>query len=219
MAFALLLLLPAKVLLASGTDNPQKPGDQATINTEDESVKPGMLWGTTIQRENFRPLTGKQRWELYWRQTYWTPGVFFRAAGPALGSHLDNDPPEWGQGAEGYARRFGDRFARFAIEGSIEAVAAASLGYDVRYVRCSCSGFFPRLGHAMSWTFLTLNRNGRTVFNAPQVGSAFAAEFIGNTWMPKGHSSTADAMRGVGVELGVGVIFNAIREFIPAKKK
>ncbi len=211
-----LLALP---VFAAGFEVPQDGSVQTAKPAADEPVKPGMLWGTVVRRDEFRPLTGRQRWGLYWRQTYWTPGAFFRAAGPALGAHLDDDPPQWGQGAEGYARRLGDRFARFTIQDSIEAAAAAGLGYDVRYLRCDCRGFFPRFGHAVAWNFLTLSRKGRTVFDGPQVGSAFAAEFIGNTWMPKGHRSTADAMRGVGVELGIGVLFNTIREFLPAKKR
>jgi len=214
--YSLLTAMPA---WAAGTELPQDRTAQSTAKPAEETIKPGMFWGTVIRRDEFSPLTGKQRWGLYWRQTYWTPGVFFRAAGPALGAHLDNDPPEWGQGAGGYARRFGDRFARFTIKGSIEAAAAAAMGYDVRYVRCSCRGLFPRLGHAVAWNFLTLDRNGKTVFDAPLVGSAFAAEFIGNTWLPKGHRSTADAMRGVGVELGIGVLLSTIREFVPAKKR
>jgi hypothetical protein len=219
MAWALASLLLALPAWASELEVPaDNPGQATTKPAAAETVKPGMFWGTVIRRDEFSPLTGKQRWGLYWRQTYWTPGAFFRAAGPALGAHLDNDPPQWGQGAAGYSRRFADRFARSTIQDSIEAAAAAALEYDVRYVRCGCRGFFPRLGHAITWNFLTLDRKGRKVFDAPLVGSAFAAEFIGNTWLPKGHRSAADAMRGVGVELGIGVLFNTIREFVPARK-
>lgn len=50
--------------------------------------------GEPVVSSVYRPLTGKERWERYLRETFWSPGVFFRAAGPALGAHLSNEPPE-----------------------------------------------------------------------------------------------------------------------------
>jgi len=35
-------------------------------------------------RASYAPLTGKERWNLYLREAFWSPGVFFKAAGPAL---------------------------------------------------------------------------------------------------------------------------------------
>ncbi len=169
----------------------------------------------TVNRSDWRPLTGEERWRIYWRTTYASPGTFFRAAGPALGDHLNDRPEVWPQGMEGYSRRFANRFARFALQDSLSHASSAALGYDVRYVRCECTGFFPRFGHALKWNFLTLDRNGRTVLNTPRIGSAFAAEFIGNAWMPEGYRTNAEAFRGVGIQLGVGALFNTIREFAP----
>lgn len=183
------------------------------------AIRPGMFWGTVITRAEFQPLTGSERWGLYWRQTYWRPGVLFGNAGPALGAHLNNEPPQWGQGAEGYSRRFANRFARSAIRDTASAAGSAALGYDVRYVRCDCKGFFPRFGHAIAWNFLTLNRDGKTVLNTPRIGATFASEFIGRTWMPAGYNGAADAMRSGAMQLGIGAIFNSIREFSPRKQR
>ncbi len=184
-----------------------------------EIVQPGMLWGAVIKRDEFQPLTGEQRWGLYWRQTYFMPGALFRTAVPALFEHLDDEPPQWGQGMEGYAKRFGNRLARSAIRDTVRAGTAAALGYDVRYVKCDCKGAFPRVGHALLWNFVTLNRNGKTVLDVPRVAGSFSSEFIGNTWMPAGYNSAGDALRSGGVQLAFGSVFNIIREFAPRKKK
>jgi hypothetical protein len=178
-------------------------------------------WGryfNTVDRGEWQPLTGGERWRIYWRAAYASPGAFFRAAGPALGDHTNDRPEVWPQGAEGYGRRFANRFARFTIQDSLSHAASAALGYEVRYVRCGCQGFFPRFGHALLWNFLTLDRKGGTVLNTPRIGSAFAAEFIGNTWMPAGYRTSAEAFRGVGIQLGVGALFNTVREFAPRGK-
>ena len=199
----------------------QQPPISTALPAEnpDSLVKPGMLWGTVITKDEFQPLTGKERWSLYWRQSYARPGAFFGNAGPALGAHLENDPPEWGQGMEGYSKRFANRFARSAIRDSISAAGSAALGYDVRYVKCDCTGFFPRLGHSIAWNFLTLNRDGKTVLNVPRIGGSFAGEFIGRTWMPAGYNSVGDTFRSGGVQLGIGAVFNIVREFSPSKRR
>ena len=203
--------------LASAQESPVPPA--APVAKPVSTVQPGMLWGTVITRDEFQPLTGKERWGLYWRQSYWRPGAFFGNAGPALGAHLNNEPPQWGQGMEGYSKRFANRFARSAIRDSVQAAGSAALGYDVRYVKCDCKGFLPRFGHAIAWNFVTLNRNGKTVLNVPRIGGSFASEFIGNTWMPAGYNSAGDAFRSGAVQLGFSSIFNAFREFAPRKKK
>lgn len=214
-------LLFGPFLFGLGLTSAQQPpvAPPALAAKPESIVRPGMLWGTVITRDEFQPLTGKERWGLYWRQSYWRPGAFFGNAGPALGAHLNNEPPQWGQGMEGYSKRFANRFARSAIRDSVSAAGSAALGYDVRYVKCDCKGFFPRFGHAIAWNFLTLNRSGKTVLNAPRIGGTFASEFIGRTWMPSGYDGAGDAMRSGAVQLGVGSLFNMIREFAPRKKK
>jgi hypothetical protein len=163
----------------------------------------------------YRPLTGRERWNLYLREAFWSPGAFFRAAGPALGTHLNNEPPEWGQGTASYSRRFANRFGRFALQESYEAAGAAVLQHEVRYRRSSRSGFLPRAAHALTANFVTYDKNGRRVPHISRVGSAFAAEFTGNLWMPARYRDTSSALRGVGMELGVSSAFNLIREFAP----
>lgn len=206
----LLALLPATA---------QEPTEPPVQKSEVSVMKDWGRYFRTVEREGYRPPAAAERWEIYWRTTYASPGTFFRAAVPALGEHLDDRPEAWPQGTEGYSLRFANRFARFALQSSLSHASSAALGYEVRYVRCGCSGVMRRLGHAMLWNFLTLDRDGRTVVNTPRIGAAFAAEFIGNAWMPDGYRTRQEALRGVGLQLGVGAMFNVIREFAPRRKQ
>jgi hypothetical protein len=167
----------------------------------------------------YQPLTGQERWDLYLRAAYWSPGAVFRAAGPALGAQLNNEPSAWGQGMEGYGKRFANRFGRFTLKETFEAAGAAALGHEVRYIRAKRSGFLPRAAHALTANFVTYDRDGRRTPHIARVGSAFAAEFTGNLWMPAGYRDPSRAVRGVGMELGVGSAFNLIREFAPELKR
>jgi hypothetical protein len=187
-------------------------------NEENRGDNPITLQAGT-GRGSYQALTGKERWNLYLRKAFWSPGVLFRAAGPALGAHLKNEPPAWGQGAEGYSKRFANRFGRFTLQETYEAAGAAALGHEVRYVRSKRSGFFPRAGHALAANFVTYDRNGRRTPHIARVGSAFAAEFTASLWMPAGYRDASTAMRGVGVELGVSSAFNLLREFAPELKR
>lgn len=168
---------------------------------------------------SYQPLSGKERWNLYLRDAFWSPGVFFRAAGPALGAQLNNGPPTWGQGAEGYSKRFANRFGRFALKETYQAAGAAALGHEVRFVRSERSGFLPRAAHALTANFVTYDRNGRRTPHVARVGSVFAAEFTGDLWMPAGHRDASTALRGVGMELGASTAFSLIREFAPELKR
>jgi len=165
------------------------------------------------------PLTGKERMDLYIHDAFWSPGVFFRAAGPALGKQMKNDPAEWGQGMEGYSKRFADRFGRFTIAKSVEAGSAALLQHEVRYLPSKRTGFFPRASHALVANFVTVDRNGHRVPNVSRVGGVLAGEFTGNLWMPDGSRSASNAMRGAGMHLGVTSVFNLFREFSPEIKR
>jgi hypothetical protein len=203
--------LDFRVLPESGADE--------NGGTASEGKVPQLRVRAQAEPGDCQPLTGKERWNLYLRETFWSPGAFFRAAGPALGTHLNNEPPEWGQGTAGYSRRFANRFGRFALRESYEAAGAALLQHEVRYRRGSRSGFLPRAAHALTASFVTHDKNGRRVPHISRVGSAFAAEFTGNLWMPAGYGDTSSALRRVGMELGVSSAFNLIREFAPELKR
>jgi hypothetical protein len=201
------------------TPDPVRQGDGSngeTGNLDGDAPKPPVA---VVAQSNYMPLTAKERWDRYLRDAFWSPGVFFRAAGPALGAQMNNEPPQWGQGMEGYSKRFANRFGRFALEESYEAAGAALLQHEVRYIRSKRSGFLPRAAHALTADFVTYDRSGRRTPHFARVGSVIAAEFTGNLWMPNGYRDASTAMRGVGVELGVGSAFNLIREFAPELKR
>src|SRR4051812_34883687 len=213
------LLCVISLLLSSVAVRAQaQPNGAAAISTEEiPRVVPN---DASVARSGaYQPLTGNERWNLYLRRAFWSPGVFLRAAGPALGAQLNNEPPSWGQGMEGYSKRFANRFGRFALQETYEAVGAAALGHEGRYIRSNRSGFLPRARHALISDFVTCDRRGRLTPHVARIGSMFGAEFTGKLWMPAGYNDTATAMRGVGVQLGVSSGFNLIREFAPEMKR
>lgn len=84
-------------------------------------------------------LSFKERFKLY-RRTILRP---YSVLGPAYGAGVgqwENEPPEWGQGAAGYARRFGSGMGRHVISETIRFGVSAIDGEDPRYYASTDTG-------------------------------------------------------------------------------
>jgi hypothetical protein len=107
-----------------------------------------------------------------------------------------DSPPEWGQSAGGFGKRFGSDFGIAAIGTTARYGLAEAFREDTLYYRCECSGPLPRLSHAVIST-LTGRRgqDGHRVFSI----SALAAPYVGSitavyAWYPD-RFNTKDAFR------------------------
>jgi hypothetical protein len=99
-------------------------------------------------------------------------------AGSALAAGMNqftNSPPEWNQGVEGYARRFGSDFGIVGVGTTTRYALSQALREDAMYYRCECRGFGPRLRHALIST-LTARRgeDGHVVFSLPALVAPYA---------------------------------------------
>src|SRR5689334_18314159 len=66
--------------------DPAQQGGVSEERTVDPDSDPPTPRVAGAVQSSFQTLTGKERWNLYLRDAFWSPGVFFRAAGPALGA-------------------------------------------------------------------------------------------------------------------------------------
>ena len=109
---------------------------------------------------------------------------FFDAFGPypIIGAGLaaginqaDKTPPEWGQGARGYSKRFRSDFGIAAVTTTTRYALSQAFHEDTLYYRCECKGVFRRLSHAVISTF-TARRgdDGHRVFSFPDLVAPYA---------------------------------------------
>lgn len=207
---AVLLLAPhgfAQATMSSGVPTPQA-APQLNVN---------WLYGAYVPRDApLDPLTGHQRLKLFLRQTFTAPGIYVKTALFSIGDQINNSPPSWGTGFGGYARRVGSRQGQFVIQNSFVALGNGILGYEPRYNRCRCSGFWRRTGHALGRNFITYGRTEKTL--QPQLalyGGAFAAAVVAGTWKPRERDLVAEGYRGVITQVGFGIAANWVGEFAP----
>lgn len=143
----------------------------------------------------------------YTRPTEMTKVVnyLFDASGPypivsaAVASGIGqagNSPPEWGQGAEGYRKRFVSDLGIAAVSTTTRYALSEAFKEDALYYRCECKGVLPRLGHAVisTWT-ARRGEDGYRVFSIP----ALVAPYVGSMtavygWYP-GRYNAKDALR------------------------
>jgi len=190
-------------------ENPKPSGDiEVNVN---------WLYGSYVPKDvPLTPLNGHQRLRLYIRQTYTTPGIYIKAAAFALHDQVHEAYPEWGDGFEGFAKRLGSRQAQFIIQNSVTSLGDGILGWEPRYDRCRCKGFWPRTRHAIVRNFVTYNRTERSF--RPQIMpylGAFAGSAIATNWEPGHPRWQVKGYQAVISQIPVGAGINFIGEFAP----
>ena len=130
---------------------------------------------------------------------------FFDAFGPypiagaaiAAGiNQVEGTPPEWGNDAEGYGKRFGSNFAIAAVSVTTRYTLAKAFREDTLYYRCECKGFVPRLNHAVISTFTSRRGDdGRRGFSLPALVAPYAGTMTAvYGWYP-GRYNAMDGFR------------------------
>ena len=110
-------------------------------------------------------------------------------AGAAVAAGINqwtNSPLEWGQGAEGFGKRFGSDFGIAAVGTTTRYGLAEAFKEDTLYYRCECGGPFPRLRHAVI-SALTGRRgpDGHRVFSFSALAAPYAGSVIAvHAWYP-----------------------------------
>jgi len=172
---------------------------------------------TSASGSGYRPLTGGERWKIYFKQTYWSVGAYFGSFFAALVlDQAKGDPKEWGGGFRGYGRRVLSRWATGnVVQNSFQHPAAAVLNEDVRYITSNQHGFKRRAGHAVLYSFLTYNNQGRPTLNIANIGGYYVASAASTLWLP-GHRNAALYTLSDGSQaIGLSVPVNLLQEFWP----
>jgi hypothetical protein len=147
-------------------------------------------------------------------QSLGTRGLVGSALGAAIGQAM-NTPSEWGQGMEGFGKRYGSGFAGTLTRQSMEFGVEAILHQDPRYFPSEEKSFKARLKNVLLQSVVTRTDNGRYQFAYARVGSAFANGQLVNAWQPRSNNSFGDGvLRGL-VSLGSDAGFNFLQEFVP----
>lgn len=188
----------------------QTPGNANAVDVN-------WLYGAYVPKDvPLKALTKRLRLKLYLAQSFTTPGIYIKSTVFSLSDQITNSPPEWGGGISGYGRRFGSRYGQSLIQNTLSTTGNALLGYEPRYDRCRCTGFWPRTGHAFKRNFVTYNRTEKDL--RPQFAlyaGAFGSGAISSLWFPSNPNAWVEGYQATIVQAGWGLATNWVGEFAP----
>lgn len=190
---AVLLLAPAITTCAAQQEPAQPPAspqptEKVGLVTKLRVLPAEWIIGPYVPSTSpLKPLTLRERQEVYVRQTFLTAGSYVARMFSAGIDQARGVPSAWGGGMEGYGLRFGSRYGQFVILNTIHSVGNAALGYESRYDLCRCKGFWARSGHAIARNFYTYNFTERERrLQIPLYAGSFGSGMISSVWLP-GH--------------------------------
>jgi hypothetical protein len=162
------------------------------------------------------PLTAGQKFKVVARSSF--DYVEFPWYGFLAGlSQAEDSERGYGQGAQGYAKRYGAAFADGTIENFLtSATLPAILHQDPRFFQDGKGGFWHRTGYAVSRIFITRTDSGGSQFNYSEiVGSAMAAGISTYTYHPHADQTLSNTASVWGTQVGYDTITIVVKEFWP----
>jgi len=216
------------VTLAQAGDSPTPQGQdrssdqngtaaQGSASEGQRQLRVNPLTGLVSDTEgSYTPLTGEERWKLYWKMNYFSVGAYF---GPFFSALLldqaTGSPAEWGGGFAGYGRRVASRTASAILQGTFQAPVAYLLHEDVRYIASKQPGFKRRALHAIVYSFLTYNNSGRPTLNIANLGGYYASTAVSTVWLPGHYKVLSYTLSNSTEQIGLTLPVNILQEFWP----
>jgi hypothetical protein len=214
-----------KIPASSFIGNPGK--DCATTKTDPAPVPPQiapqnrrLFWvlpnyTTVEQREQFTPLSAGTKFKLS-AKTMTDPVTVFFIGGIALVGQARNSDPTFGQGFQGYDKRFATFYADTGI-GTLmtTSVFPTLLRQDPRYFQLGKRSKWHRALYAASRIFVAASDRGELQFNYSEiVGNAVAAG-ISNAYHPQSQRTLGNTVSVWGTDTMLNMLCNVAKEFWP----
>ena len=158
------------------------------------------------------PMTPKLKFKLVLRSTT-DPVTFLVAAGLAGVEQKRDIFPGYGQGLEGYAKRFGAAYADTLISKMVSrAILPTVLHQDPRYFYRGSGSTRSRIFYALA-AVITRGDNGQMQPNYSQVFGNFASSGISNLYRAPGDRTVSLTFRNGLIMTASGAVENLLREF------
>lgn len=165
------------------------------------------------------PLTPRGKFTLAFKDTV-DPFTFVSAAFYGGIAQWQNDYSGYGQGAQGYGKRFAAAYADQAIGNYLtEAIFPVLLRQDPRYFRLGTGGTLARLGYALSRTLITRTDAGKKQFNFSEFLGNSTAAGISTLYYPAAQRTIGEVGEKFALQLVGDSAFNVLIEFWPDMRR
>jgi hypothetical protein len=210
---------------STGSDQPPPPAAPVVTTSASKPIDNrayGILpnYRTANYADPFEPLSASRKFKIAQKDSFDYPIFFLGAVFAGLGQ-LDNAHPNFGQGAEGFAKRYVTSFADQAIGNYMtEGLMPALLHEDPRYFRQGpeYGSVKKRIFYAATRVFVTRTDKGNWRYNFSELLGNAAASGIANAYYPQERGFGDNAQR-VGTQFATDAFSQVLKEFWPDIKK
>lgn len=227
------VLMTAFCLISQGQQMPTAPTDTPPATTERPTITTTAAGETRSASESFlkrtqfspalaeskQPLSTAGKFRLFAAQSVSPANMGVAAAVAGIGQALDR-PEGYGQGAEGYGKRFGANMATGASKSFFGNFLIPSLLHeDPRFFRQGSGSFGQSVKYAFRHVFVTKNDSGGDAFNWSGVIAPIAAQSIANAYLPEHERTVGKTFIRSGRMIGINVGINVLKEYWPTISK
>jgi hypothetical protein len=198
---------------------PTQPGQLGQPGQPDKRIF-GVLpnYRTARTSTEYVPLTNRQKLYIGFKDSTDYP-IFFLAGALAGLNQLDNNNPSFGQGLQGYAKRYAAELADQSIGNMMtESLMPIALHQDPRYFQILDGPKRHRLFYAMSRIFVTKTDSGRSSINTSELLGNAIAVGISNAYY-RDNRDVTDNVAKWGTQIGTDMVSNILKEFWPDIKR
>jgi hypothetical protein len=214
---------PASATPKPAAQNADQNKDQKAGTTEEQSAVskdrlffalPNFL--TIESAGKVPPLSTKQKFKVVAQGSFDKVEFGWYAVLSGIGQ-AENSEPGYGQGAQGYGKRYGAAFADGTIENFMtQAILPSIFRQDPRYYAMGKGGFWRRAEYAASRIFITRGDSGNKQFNISEIlGSALSAGISTYSYHPGADRTVDNSLKVWGTQVGYDTITIVIKEFWP----
>jgi hypothetical protein len=162
-------------------------------------------------------LTSKQKFELAWKTTV-DPVTFAITGGVAGVQQANNTFSGYGQGAQGYGKRYGAAYADLAAGTFIgSAILPSLLKQDPRYFYKGTGSTRSRILYAIANSVICKGDNGRWQTNYSNILGNLAAGGVSNLYYPAQDRGAALTFENGLIGIGATAAANLVEEFLMRK--
>lgn len=198
-------------------DNEQSDGQKHILGTSKDRLffaLPNFL--TLENADHVPPLTTAEKLKATARGTFDPVEYFWYGALAGIGQ-AENSEASFGQGAEGYAKRYGVQFADGTVENFMtKAIFPSLLHQDPRYFQLGKGGFWRRVRYAAGRILVTRSDSGHTQLNYSEIfGAAAAASISTFSYHPGDDRNSRNVMDVWATQVAYDTLSYVVKEFWP----
>lgn len=195
--------------------NQHQTAEEQLKAQEKQRVMGVMATFNTTRNQDALPLSPGQKFQLFFKSET-DPWPFLLASVVAGIGQADDSYPEWGQGVQGYAKRFGGAYSDAFIGNFFgNAVLTVVLHEDPRYFQKGTGTGVHRFLWAAASTVWCKRDNGKWGPNYANVGGNLIGSAIARAYYPVSERTVSDTISDGLTVSAEGIVGSEVIEFWP----